>query len=168
MRMAHGPARIDSPQIIKDFRGKIVVFDQTCRNALMGCDTDVRKTVNWLNGEQLLHCKTQLRRRQEALVFARRKLSQAKMAAAMKTQSSYADEMRALHKAKREKEDAEEKVEVVRRWAVLLEQKIQKMQSPCRILTAHLDSIVPRALSRLDRMVIGLEGYFTPPPEEGS
>lgn len=165
--MAHGPARIDNPEILKEFRNKMVIFEHTCRNALMGCDTQVRKTVDWLNGEQLIYWKTQLRKRDEAWVIARRDLEQAKMNSALTTKSSFVDEMKAVEKARRRKDEAEQKVDVVRRWAILLEQKIQKMQGPCRILSAHLDSIVPKALSRLDRMVTGLEGYFAAPPEEG-
>ncbi len=68
--MGHGHARIDSPEVIRELRAHFAAFDQTCRNAVMGCSSDVHGTMEWLRNDQRLYWRQQLRKREEDLVVA--------------------------------------------------------------------------------------------------
>jgi hypothetical protein len=162
--MAQRPANIESPEVIKELRNRFVTFDQTCRNALMGCSADVHGTREWLRTEQRLSLKVQLRKCEEALVTAKREYEQARWAADKGGRSSGVEEMRALEKARQRKEEVERKVAAVSKWSAVLDQTVTKMMGPCNALTILLDQRTPQAMARLDQMLDRLEEYFRPSP----
>ncbi len=164
--MAHGSANINSPDIIREFRGHFVSFDNVCRNALMGVEADVRGTVDWLRGEQHLYWKTMVRKCEEAMQSALGELRRAQQKTTRDIKKGTVDEQRAYEKAKRRKEEAEAKIASVKRWTMLLEQKAEKLLTPCRMLGAQLDTATPKAVARLDKMLINLEEYLRTSPEE--
>jgi len=162
-----GPARIDSPEVIKEFRRHYAAFDQASRNALMGCAADVAATLAWLRSDQRLYWNQQLRKREEELNVAQSEYAQAKWASGRgDLRSSGVEEMRALHLAKRRKEEVEQKIGAVKRWTALLEQQVEKLMSPVHALTILLDQSTPRVLARLDQMLEHLEEYFRQAPTE--
>ena len=159
--MGKGPARIDSPDVIREFRRRFVAFDQAVRNALMGIDTEVRTAADWLRGEALMNWRRRQRRCEEAMNNALRELRQAQMNTDAAQKASHVDEKKAYDKARRMKEEADRKVEGVKKWAIILDQKAAKMLGPCRAFGARMDSVTPRALARLDAMLISLEEYLS-------
>lgn len=166
--MAGKNARIDSPEILKELRRRFVEFDQTCKNAVLACEGDVRAVQQWLAGEQQTHLKLQLRKCDEAVNLAQREYSQARWSATDLSRSSGMEEKRALDKAKRRKEEVEAKLKAVQKWAVLLDDKVGKLLRPVTSLAIQLETGTPQALSRLDRMLDHLEDYLRPePPPEG-
>lgn len=160
--MSQGSARIDSPEVIREFRKRFVTFDQAARQSLQGVDSDLKSTLSWLGTEQRMHWKQQVRKREEAVNLALRELNQCRMGTSYGKKSSCIDEQKALEKARRLKEEAERKIEVVTRWTHLLQQKAGKLRGPCIALSILLDGLTPRALARLDRMLDNLEEYFIP------
>lgn len=158
--MAQGPAHIDSPDVIRRFRERYAAFDNVCRNALMSADADIKEILQWLRYEQRTHWDHQLRKREEEVVRANSEYQQALWSLGTKGKVSCVDQKRALEKAKRRKEEAERKVAAVKKWGLLLDQKLDKMMGPIRALTAVLDQQTPRALARLDQMAESLEEYF--------
>lgn len=165
--MASGPARIESPDLIRELRRRYLLFDQACRNALMGCTADVRGVREWLRTEQRLGLRLQLRKCEEALNQARQKYEEARWAAARGGRSSGVEELRALEKARLRKEEVERKIAAVQKWSGILDQTIDKMMGPCHALGILLDQRTPQAVARLDRMEENLEEYFRPlPPAE--
>lgn len=162
--MAGRPARIESPEVIKELRNRFAELDQVCRNALMGCSADFEGTKEWLRAEQRMYWKRQLRKREEDWVTAKREYALAKDGAGSGSRASGVEELRALEKAKRRKEEAEMKLRTVDRWAVFLEQNVFKMMGPCNVLMILLDRRTPQAMARLDMMLDNLEEYFRPGP----
>lgn len=161
------PARIDSPEVIKEFRRRFAAFDQASRNALMGCASDVQATLEWLRSGQRLYWNQQLRKRDEEMNVAQRECSQAQWASSRgETRSSGIEELRALHRARRRKEEVERKINTVNKWTALLEQQVGKLMGPVHALTILLDSSTPRVMARLDEMVENLEEYFRQAPTE--
>lgn len=166
--MPQRPARIESPEVIKELRNRFATFDQTCRNALMGCIADVQEIRDWLRNDRQLYWKHQLRKREEELLTAKREYAQAQWASGSGGRSVGVDEMRALERAKQRQEEAERKAETVKKWTLLLEQRISKMMGPCHALLILLDQRTPQAMARLDQMLDSLEEYFRPSPGDAS
>lgn len=164
--MAHGPARIDTPEVIRGFRARFTAFDQTCRTALMGIGSEVSAAREWLRNEQRTRWSLELRKRQEELVRAVGAYQDAKHTASLRGISSAVDERRALDRARRRKEEAEEKLEAVRKWTMLVDQKVAKLLGPCHALSTMMEQTTPRALARLDRMLESLTDYFGDAPKE--
>jgi hypothetical protein len=160
-------ANIDSPEVIKELRKHYSTFDQVARNALMGCASDVRSTLEWLKTEQRSHWGFQLRKCEEALNVAQSEYSQAKWASGRgDLRTSGAEELRALQRAKRRKEEVEQKIQVLNRWAALLDQQVHKLMGPVNALSILLDKNTPVTLARLDKMLENLQEYLRPAPTE--
>ena len=161
------PARIDSPEVIREFRRHFATFDQASRNAVMGCASDVQATLEWLRSGQRMYWSQQLRKRDEELNVAQSAYSQAQWASGRgETRSSGVEELRALHRAKRRKEEVERKINTVNKWTALLEQQVAKLMGPVHALTILLDLSTPRVMARLDEMLENLEEYFRQVPTE--
>jgi ribosomal protein L17 len=159
--MAKGPARIDSPEVILEFRRRYVAFDEVVRNALMGIETEVRTTANWLRGDALMEWKRRQRKAEELMNSALRELRRAQMNTQAGQKASHVDEKKTYEKAKRVKEEADQKIEAAKKWSVALEQKAAKILGPCRAFGSRMDSMTPRALQRLDIMITSLQDYLS-------
>jgi len=164
----HGSAHINSPEIVKQFRNHFVLFDKACRQSLSGVRGDLQKTTQWLQREQLLHWKKELRKREEALQLAKREYERALREDRRSAHSTAVDAKIALGKARRRKEEAETKLQSVKKWARFLHLKTGELMGPCMALSGQLESLTPRALARLDNMVESLEEYLRASPVNAS
>ncbi len=162
--MAQGSAHINSPDVIKEFRNHFAIFDGICQQALSEMQRDVQRTAEWLGREQLVHWKKELRKRGERFTVAKLEYQRMRRVAVRSPQSTAIDAKIAFQKATRLKEEAEAKVRAVKKWMALLEHDAAELMGPCFVLAAQLDSLTPRALARLDRMVDSLDGYFRTAP----
>jgi len=166
--VGHGSADIESADVVKEFRIRVVEFDLRCRNALLGVDAEVKRTVDWLRNQQLPNCERQVRKCEEAVNRAMSEYLDAGWRSSYTGKTSRVEEMKALHRAKRRKEEAETKLAAVRHWTNVLDQTIGKMSAPCNALGILLDHMTPRALARLDKMLDNLEEYFRAKPQEST
>jgi hypothetical protein len=137
-----------------------VKFKERCGTALADTYTDVQSVEAWLDREIRPYWKRQLRRRQEAVEKARRDYAEALWASKNVGKPSPVDEKKALNRAIQLKEEAELKVQKVRRWSQVMRREIGKRLLPCRSLGSLLDTMCPKALSRLDQMLDSLDLYF--------
>lgn len=162
--MSFGGADIESMEVLKDFRARFVAFDSLCHNALIGVDQEVKRTMDWLGGQQIPSLERLLRKCEEDVNRAQSDLSEAKWREAHAgAKSSGIDERKALERARRRKEETEAKLDAARRWRIELTQSIGKMSAPCTLLSNLLTHLTPLALARLDRMLDNLEDYFRMP-----
>jgi len=161
--MANASANINSPEVIKRFRSRFVGFDGECRQALTGVRTDVRKVLDWLKREQAPSWRQQLRKREELAEKARREYTSALHGRKYARKESCVDEKKALDKALRHKAEAEERIRAVKKWAMAIDQKADKLAQPCVTLSALLQRLTPKALARLDKMLDSLDEYLRPP-----
>lgn len=169
--MGKQSAHISSPDIIKQFRARFICFDSECKKALEGIRTNVHRVRNWLQGEQKLYWKRQLRKREEEAEVAKRNYKFARYGADPRQKQTAEDQRKIMMKALRLKEEAEIKLKAIRKWSMTLSQEAVKSLRPCETLASKLASLTPRAVNRLDRMLDNLEIYLRPLPsssEQGS
>jgi hypothetical protein len=160
--VAQGPANISSPDVIKRFRSHFVKFDETCRNALESIHSDVGRVQDWLRREQATHWKHQLRKREDMVEKARREYMQARHDRGPTRKQSCVDEKKALERAMKLKEEAEEKLRAVKKWTMTIDHKAGKALGPCVSLSSTLSKLTPKALARLDQMLDSLDDYLRP------
>ena len=167
--MAQGRAHIDSPEVIRDFRNHLVKFDASSHQAISGIQSDAQRVIQWLRYEQLQHWKQELRKSSDVLQQAKSAYMIARDAAHVYGKSSCVDEERALRKAERRKEEAEQKLKAVKKWMGIVERETEKLMGPVNNLSSVLDVATPRALAKLDRLTRDLEEYLrVAPPDSGS
>jgi hypothetical protein len=76
--------------------------------------------------------------------------------------TSCIDERKAYERAKRLKEEAEEKIRKIQGWAAALEREAARLRPPCLRFETMLTILTPQALVRLDVMLENLEEYLRP------
>ena len=157
-----GSARIQSPEVILRFRHRLLKFEEQARVALDSMSNDISIMMNWLNGEQLRYWRLQLRRRHEKMKEAWREYVNARHGDRRMGKPSSVDERKAWERAKRLKEEAEEKIKKVRGWAATLERETNRLMPSIARFEGVLSGLTPKAVARLDFMLDHLDEYLRP------
>lgn len=142
---------------LRDFRVALVKFMETAGISLADADSDIVRTLNWLELEQVPHWTTQIRRREELVMrckdAVRQKLLYKDPAGG---RSSAVDEQKALKKAEAMLVEAQEKFTASKQYV----RRIQKQQMEYKgqtqklglALTGNLAATVAK-LQNLQNMV---------------
>lgn len=152
-------AHITSIETIRRFRPALVKFADQVRQALTEVQGEMQRTAAWLEQEQGPFWQRQLRKRQEEVQQAKQALNAKKLFDSPTVKQTAVDEERALRRAKRRLEEAEQKIEAVRRWRRELEREWMRQQGQLQRLSRAVEQDVPRAVALLERMSRSLEAY---------
>ena len=149
-------ANITSVDAIQEFRTHLLVFLSKARPALDEAGGEVLRLRNWLQNEQRNYWDGLLRRR-------RRKLEEAEAALFGARLSTFQDvsaaQQAAVHKARREVNEAEEKLRTIKRWERDFENRTEPLLKQQEKLNNVLAMDVPNAASYLSEMVDTLLKY---------
>lgn len=105
--MSSAHVQLDS---IRDFRAALVKFIETAGMCLSDAESDVTRTLQWLELEMIPHWQTQIRRREELVTRCADAVRQKLLYKdATGSRSSAVDELKALKKAKAMLEEAQTK-----------------------------------------------------------
>jgi chromosome segregation ATPase len=165
--MSRHSARVHSIDAIKRFKAGLIEFVDLARLSLTEAQTDVQRTIHWLQHDQILYWNGEVRRRTELVSRAKSELYRAKMASADNA-SRCVEERNALKKAERRLEEAGEKIKAIRHWVRQLEREMHQFRGQTQHLANALEQDVPISLAKLDKMVGSLEDYIkiAPPSTE--
>jgi len=152
-------ANIRSPDVLKTFRNHLFKYEEISRSAVAAMKNDAHRVANWLRHTQIDYWKTELRKREDALIRAREALTLARFGTPGLQKSSYVDEQRAVRRAEVRRDEAIQKIELCKRWAAVLEQQCENLMGPVNAFGNSMDTEVPRARERLERMIISLDEY---------
>lgn len=155
-------ARIDSIAELRAFRVALVKFVDACNVALGDAESDMQRTLTWLERDQLSFWTGQLAKRAEMVARAKEALRMKKLYKSPTGASqSYVEEEKALRVAIRLHEEAQQKIVACKQWARRLQKEIMLYKGGVTRFTSTLGGDVPRALAKLDAMAGSLEAYAT-------
>jgi hypothetical protein len=158
--MADNTARINSPDVIKEFRSNFIKYLDRCRQSVSGVKADCDRAAQWVKHDQAMHWKMELRKAEELVRQTKSAYLLARHGSDYLRKPSYQEEEKALKRAERRKEEAQHKLEAIKRWSMLLEQQTDKLMGPIDNLSGMIDAAGPKALSRLEIMIRSLEDYL--------
>jgi hypothetical protein len=153
-------ARVGSIDALKMFKKALWKFQEQANVALGEAESDMQRTLNWLENEARSHWASELRKRQEAV-------SRAKEALRMKqvftgpagSKQSVVDEMKALQIAQRRLEVAERKVVAVKKYTLQLQKDIMMYKGQVQRFATSVASDLPQAAHDLEQIIAQLEAY---------
>jgi hypothetical protein len=151
-------ARVHSIDAIKAFREALCSFGVDAQAALCSADTEIRRFVDWLQA-QLQYWQRQVRQCQEEVTRAKTDLIQRQWNKQQGLSPGTTEQEMALRKAQARLQEAEMKVQTVRRWQQQLPQDLLEYQGPARALSGWLESDLRQGLTVLDQKVAALEAY---------
>ena len=153
-------AKVESIDAIKHFRRALFKFAEAANAALTDAEADMTEAHRWLEGEQRSYWSNNVRKATELVSRCEEALRQKRIFkdASGRTPSAV-DEEKALAKAKRMKEVAEEKLENVRRHTPRLAREIMLYKGQAQRLATFVAADIPAAAAKLDKMAATLEAY---------
>src|SRR3954470_9873923 len=159
--MANPGARVESVDAIRLFRAALIKFAESGNVAMTSADTDVDRTLSWLEREQTVYWSNQVRKRHEFVQRCEDAVRQKRLFKGFDgREQSAVDEMKALSNARRMREEAEQKVLAVKRAIQTLQKESQLYRGRVQKLATTLQQDIPNAVRMLDAMVGQLEGYL--------
>jgi len=151
-------AQVASIDALRDFRAKLCEFGVDALESLAAVELELRHTNDWL-AERLKYWQLQLRDRGEDLARAKAALVRHKWGSKDGKGVGTTEVEMEVKKAKRRIDEAEEKIEITRRWQRDLPKAVHEYDGPARQLSGYLESDLKQVLAMLDRMATSLEAY---------
>src|SRR4029453_10950565 len=155
-------ARIDSIAELRAFRVALIKFADACNVALGDAESDMQRTLTWLDRDQITYWNGQLAKRAEIVTRAKEAVRMKKLfKSPTGSQQSAVEEEKALRIAIRNYEEAEQKIVACKQWSKRLQKEIMMYKGGVSRFTSVLGGDMPRALAALDAMAASLEAYAT-------
>ncbi len=157
--MMSGSAHITSTDAVRDFRAALQEYEADVRDAIAQLLLQLRRSVDWVEHDRARYWPAEVRAASDAVIRAQDELARCESAIRAEDRRSCYEQRMALEHAKRRQRLAEQKVRVVRRLRISVQQEADEMQGRMLRLTDFLDTEFPRALAALGRMSAALDKY---------
>jgi hypothetical protein len=162
-------AKVESLDALKTFRVALFKFAEAVNVALGDADSDMQRTLMWLETEQNTYWQGQIRKRQEALAKALDALRQKTIFkdATGRVQSAV-DEQKVVNLCRRRLEVANQKLAAVKAYSRRLQKEIEAYRGTTQRLATTIQSDIPVYAAKIDRMASTLQAYVELTPEDVS
>ena len=161
-------ARVTSLDALRNFKAAIAEFAEQAGQALSEAQSDVQRTVWWIQHDQPAHWQREIKKRTEKLNLAKTELFR-KQLESNDTRTSAVVERKAVAKAQAALDEADEKLRRVKKWAIALEREFMLFKAGCSQVSTAIAGDLPAAMGRMDKMIDSLEAYvrLTAPTDKG-
>lgn len=153
------PVNVRSIDVLRDFRAHLRSFGEDAKNALAAVEMEISRMSDWLANDRRLYWQGEIRRRRDELATARNELNRKKTANTLGGDANLAEPRDLVREATQRLEEAEQKLERVRRWVPQLQQAIAEYRGQSRPLADMVDGDLEHSLALLERMIRALEEY---------
>ena len=153
-------AKITSLDALESFRANLIVFMTTAHRCVDEAGDEVRRTRQWLQGEQRMHWEGEARRRKRVLDQTEADLYSARLSG-LKDRTIVQEE--AVRKAKRAMTEAEDKLRVLKKWNRDFDNATDSLVKRIEGMRYFLDHDMPKALAYLVQAQRTLESYAENP-----
>jgi hypothetical protein len=154
-------ARVTSVQAIADFKVALLSFCADTKEVLASIESEIRRTRDWVERDQLQHWQREILNRNEEVAQAKADLFRKQITRISGENPDCLEERDALRRAQYRLEEAEEKVRACRRWASRgLPHAIDEYEGPARQLAGFIEGNPPPMVILLDRVIGSLEAYL--------
>ena len=157
--MAGQIANVASIEALRQFRAALIKFSADVEAALLTLELESRRPVEWMEGDRSRYWPQQARKASEQVSEARVALERCQVRISSEDARYCYDERKALEKAKRRLQLAEEKVQSLRRWRVEMRKAVEELQVQLARTKHYLEGDFTKAIAALDRMATALDRY---------
>ena len=159
--MAEG-ARVESIEILKHLKLALLKFQEASTTALGDAESEMGRTLNWLQHEQDSFWKFQIRKREEIVGRCKEAVRMKKIFKdASGRQQSAIEEEKALKIAMAKLEEANQKLAAVRKWARILPKEIELYKGSVQRFATGVQSELPVAAAHLEKLAGKLQAYVS-------
>lgn len=153
-------ARVESVDLLVGFQAVLWKFQAAANAAMEDADSELRRTMLWLEIEQENFWKDQTRKRQTAVERAKEAVRMKKLFRDHSGKPlSAIEEQKELQRAMVRLTEAEQKLANVRRWTRALQKEVELYKGSVQRLATSVESLVPAGVTHLERLVAELQAY---------
>ena len=153
---------IDDLEVFRSFRLALLKFRQTATQALITADSQIARTLTWLENDQTSYWQGQLRKGTEAVARARDAVRQKKLFKDSTGRTpNAAQEEKNLSQCLAAVTAAEQKILAVRKSIPKLEKEADVYRGSASRLSGTLTVDIPQAIALLDRLAGTMEEYVS-------
>lgn len=152
-------ANVTSIDGIRELRTSLLKFEEYSRDGLTMLILEVRRAMEWLEGDRRRYWPEQVRRASQKLVEARNDLERCQLKYGSEEAPSCYEQKMALQRAKRRLRFCEDQVKVVKQWIRAVRQELNDFEGQAAKLNSVLDADIPHAVTTLERMLRALDKY---------
>lgn len=153
---------VEDLEVFRRFRLALLKFAQTASTALVTADSQIARTLAWLENEQSSYWQGQLRKRTEAVARAREAVRQKKIFKDSTGRTpNAAQEEKNLTQCLAAVAAAEQKILAVRKSIPKLEKEADVYRGSASRLSGTLTVELPQAIALLDRLAGAMEKYVS-------
>lgn len=150
-------AHVTSINALREFRLALAKYRSDAAAALIEAESDVQRTLVWLRHDRLSYWQREQRKRQELL--ARAKSDMYRHIVASDSPRASVDQKKGLEKAKRQLEEADAKLDAIKRAVRVLDHELVLYRGEVQGLAGMIESDLVMAEARLERMSSDLDAY---------
>jgi uncharacterized coiled-coil DUF342 family protein len=165
-------AKITSVEALEAFQTALVLYIDKARRVVDEVGEEVKRTRTWIESDRLVHWKNEVKRRTRMLEMKQQELFSARIGNLAEPTQSH---RQAVRKAKQAVDDAQTRVDGVRRWAREYENRVSPLARHIDQLRHTLVVDMAKAVASLQQSLDALHDYAgvasskpSPPPESGS
>ena len=152
-------AHVTSLDAPRQFRAALVRFIAEVEAALMTLELEAHRPLEWIEADRPRYWRQEARKASDAVGEARVALERCQVQICNEDTKYCYDERKALEKAKRRLQVAEQKVQAARRWRIELQKAVEDLQVQLARTKHYLESDLAKAVAALDRITAALEQY---------
>ncbi len=153
-------ANVVSIEVLQRLRTAMIRCREELGLAISEADSDVDRTVVWVEHDRIMHWRGRVQRLGEDLNNARSALFRKETVTSSKdSKPSVVDEKKTLERVKASLADAERRGQLSRAWATALPREQALLKAGIGPIAAMVDRDLPLAIAALERMSISLERY---------
>jgi hypothetical protein len=148
--------KISSIDALEAFRADLIQYIAKARVALEDMEGDVRRTQTWLDTDRAQHWAGQTKLWMKNLHQAEQELYSANLT---NPQASNAFQKMAVHKARRQLDEAEEKMRVVKKWRQTFETRATPLLRQLDPMFHLVGQQLPKGVHSLGESIKALQAY---------
>ncbi len=159
-------AHVTSVEALESFRSSLIIYLSKARPTLEEVSASVQRTRGWLEGERRTYWENEFRRRSRALEEAQAAVFSSRLSNLREVSAA---EQMAVRRAKRDLDEAEAKLRVVKQWNRVFDNRVDPLVKQMEKLQTVLAHDMVRAVAYLAQAVDTLKTYaeVAPPPAAG-
>jgi hypothetical protein len=152
--------RVESLEPLTGLQAELWKFQAAVNAALSDADSELRRTLMWLELEQEPYWKDQITKREVTVARAKDALRMKTMFKDVSGRSPSAiEEQKALQLAQLRLTEAQQKLTQVHRWIPALQKEVQSYRGAAQHLASSVESLVPAGVLHLKRLIADIEAY---------
>ena len=156
-------AHVTSIDAVVSFRAALRAFQDQSAHALVSLDEQAQGALQWLEHDAPAYWRIQIRHGYDEVARTRTALETCRLRAAGNHRPACLEEQEAHRAAQRKLRDAEDKLEVVRRWTQKVREELDEYRGRMMRFRESVEGGVPRSLVLLDRTIATLDSYVDRP-----